>query len=305
MTVMSAQAQAPAAASTPLTRWASRVAWLFALELLLIELLGAIAAWRGHDAMLRANSIVGALAWLLAWRSLRTMSGSAWASWRGVLLFAASWLIFPLFKAIRAGWIHHTADALLLALDRALWGGLSLPEHAFALERVWLSEVLSAGYFAFFLIVLTPVIWFAFHRAQREALVFFLGLHLMYLLGFAGYLLVPAGGPYMAFPNVFPYPAHGGAVTHFVTGVVAQGVTGMDVFPSLHSGVTVYVWGFCLLGGPRYRAVAIVLTPLMLCIVVATVYLRYHYGIDLLAGIALALGVLRVIQSFRQCEGAN
>ncbi|MDR2012318.1 MAG: phosphatase PAP2 family protein [Rhodanobacter sp.] len=280
-----------------LTRWACRVAWLFAAELLLIWALGSITAWHGDDAILQASSIIGGLAWLAAVLTLRAPSSSAWAAWRGTLLFAVSWLIFPLFKAIRAGWIQHTMDAPLLALDRVLWGGLSLPEHALALEQVWLSEVLSAGYFAFYFVVLVPVIWFAYRRAQRESLLFFLGLHLMYLLGFVGYLLVPAGGPYMTFPEVFPYPPQGGAITHFLTGVVAQGVTGMDVFPSLHSGISAYVWGFCLLGGRRYRAAAIVLAPVLLSIVVATVYLRYHYGIDLLAGMVLALGVLWVVQS--------
>ena len=288
-----------------LAHWSRSVAWLFALELLLIWALGSISAWRGQDAILQASSIIGILLWLMAWRSLRAVPGDAWASWRGVLLFVASWLIFPLFKAIRIGWIEHTADATLLALDRALWGGLSLPEHAFTLERIWLSEVLSAGYFSFYFVVLGPAIWFACKRKQREALIFFLGLHLMYLLGFVGYLLVPAGGPYMAFPDIFPYPVHGGAITHFLTGLVAQGITGMDVFPSLHSGITVYVWGFCLLGGRRYRLATAVLTLLMLGIVVATVYLRYHYGIDLLAGIALALCVLWVIQSFRMLEGVR
>ncbi|MDR2188985.1 MAG: phosphatase PAP2 family protein [Azonexus sp.] len=286
-----------------LTRWAAVVAGLFAAELALIWLFGSITAWQGDDAMLQACSVIGLLAWCAALLCLRAPPGSRWAAWRGVLLFAASWLIFPLFKAIRAGWIAHPADAPLLALDRALWGGLSLPEHAFALERLWLSEVLSAGYFAFFFVVLVPVIWFAIKRQQREALAFFLGLHLIYLIGFVGYVLVPAGGPYMAFPEIFPYPAEGGAMTHFLTGLVAQGITGMDVFPSLHSGVTVYVWGFFLLGGRRYRAATIALTPVMLSIVTATVYLRYHYGIDLLAGIALALGVLWVVQSCRKREG--
>jgi hypothetical protein len=301
---MRAEPKAFADASDALTRWAARVAGLFALELLAIWLMGSIATWRGGDALLQASSVIGALVLLVAWRSLRASPGSAWAPWRGALLFAANWLIFPLFKAIRMAWIDYTVDAPLLALDRALWGGLSLPEHAIALERVGLSEVFSAGYFAFYFVVLIPVIWFAYKHARREAQVFFLGLHLMYLLGFAGYVLMPAGGPYMAFPDVFPYPVQGRTITRFLTGLVAQGTTGMDVFPSLHSGVTVYIWGFCLLGGRRYRAAAVTLTPMLLCIVVATVYLRYHYGIDLLAGIALALGVLWIVQSFRKREGA-
>jgi membrane-associated phospholipid phosphatase len=79
----------------------------------------------------------------------------------------------------------------------------------------------------------------------------------MYLVGFAGYLLVPAGGPYIAFPEVFAYPVHGGAMTAL-------------------------------------------LAPIILALVVATLYLRYHYGIDVLCGIALAAAVLTLIQRYRK-----
>jgi hypothetical protein len=271
---------------------------LYALELFGIWCAGSLAAWAGADSMLKSSSIVGGLVLTFAVWSLSGASRSASAPWRGVLLFAASWLVFPLFKAIRQGWITHTYDATLLMLDRTLWGGLSLPEHALGLERVWLSEVLCAGYFCFYLVVLLPVIFFAARRATRDAQWFLFGLNLMYMIGFAGYMLVPAGGPYMAFPATFPYPVQGGPITTFLTGLVAQGITGMDVFPSLHSGISIYVWGFLTLAG--YRRAAWLLAPIVLSIVVATVYLRYHYGIDLIAGVLLAVGVLRVVHMLRK-----
>lgn len=135
-----------------------------------------------------------------------------------------------------------------------------------------------------------------------DAQSFLLGINLMYMLGFIGYLLVPAGGPYLAFPAEFPYPPQGGPMTTFLVNLVAQGITGMDVFPSLHSGVTIYVWGFFLLNG--YRRTALLLTPVMLSIVVATVYLRYHYGVDLLAGILLAILVLAMTAWRRKTSDA-
>ncbi len=271
---------------------------VFLLELLLILTLGGIAAWRGQDALLRAAVPVGAAGWLLALYALTRSDQSDWAPWRGVLLFAASWLIFPLFKAIRLFWIGTTYDAPLLALDRALWGGRSLPEHVFSWEAPWLSELLSAGYFAFYFVVLLPIAWAAVKRRTPEGQRFLQGIVLMYLVGFAGYLLVPAGGPYMAFPDAFPYPPQGGPMTAFLVGLVAQGITGMDVFPSLHSGVSVFVWGFFLSGG--YRLATLLLTPVVAAIVIATVYLRYHYGIDVMAGILLAALVLWRVRASRE-----
>jgi hypothetical protein len=279
-------------------RWARAIGAAFTVQLLLVLLAGTVAAWRLDDPALHVASFIGGAAWLLLARA--TMSGpdSAWRAWRGTLQFVACWLVFPLFKAIREVWIVHTADATLLRLDRWLWGGASLPEHLLSWERPWLSEVVSAGYFLFYFVVLLPAIAFSVRRRHKEARVFFAGLTAMYLIGFAGYVLVPAGGPYLAFPEVFPYPVQGGAITAFLAGVVKNGITGMDVFPSLHAGIGVYVLGFFALGG--YRRIALLLAPVVAALVLATVYLRYHYGIDLLWGLALAATVLAFVQRYRK-----
>jgi membrane-associated phospholipid phosphatase len=278
-----------------IARW---IGYAFAAELLLILVLGSVGAWQLNEGDLRIASVLGGIAWLLLLVATLAAPGSGWTSWKGTLQFVACWLIFPLFKAIREVFITHTADATLLALDRHLWGGLSLPEHLLGWERPWLSELLSGGYFLFYFVVLLPVIVFSARRHSHEAKAFFLGLATMYLVGFAGYLLVPAGGPYIAFPEVFPYPVHGGAMTALLAGVVKAGITGMDVFPSLHSGIGVYVLGFFALGD--YRRIAALLAPIILALVVATLYLRYHYGIDVLCGIALAAAVLTLIQRCRK-----
>lgn len=135
---------------------ARRIETLYLLELLLILTLGGIAAWQEQDALLRISTLTGAAGWLLALYVLSRAAGSRWALWRGVLLFAASWLIFPLFKAIRLYWINTVYDAPLLAADRVLWGGRSLPELVMPLERVWLSEILCTGYFAFYFVEPPP-----------------------------------------------------------------------------------------------------------------------------------------------------
>lgn len=280
------------------TRLECWIGYAFAAELLLILVLGSIGAVRLDDRTLLLGGALGGIAWCALAIATFAPPGSDRSSWKGTLQFAACWLIFPLFKAIREVFITHTADAALLALDRRLWGGLSLPEHLLSWERPWLSELLSGGYFLFYFVVLLPAIVLSLRRRSREAKAFFLGLTTMYLVGFAGYLLVPAGGPYMAFPDSFPYPVHGGAMTALLAGVVKAGITGMDVFPSLHSGIGVYVLGFFALGG--YRRTALLLAPIILALVVATLYLRYHYGIDVLCGIALAAAVLALVQRYRK-----
>lgn len=273
-------------------RW---IGGVFLLQLFLIHQAGLWAVFelgrkQSVDPMLLVAVILGGIVWLAAVAAQLSPDGQRLGEWRGTLQFAACWLIFPLFKAIRMVDIEHTADAALLAIDRWLWGGASLTEHLLGWEQPWLSELFSAGYFLFYFVVLLPVIGFSVRRRSHEAKVFFMGLSLMYLIGFTGYVLVPAGGPYMAFAETFPYPPRGGPITAFLVAVVKDGITGMDVFPSLHAGIGVYVLGFFTLGG--YRRIALALTPVVFALVVATVYLRYHYGIDVVCGLALAALVL-------------
>jgi membrane-associated phospholipid phosphatase len=272
------------------TRAENRIGWLAVAVIGTKTALGAVAAWQGNDALLKLNA---ALAFAFFFWILYVMTRERFIVWRGAVLFAGLWLAFPLFKPIRQFWITRVFDAELLAIDRVLWGGLSLPEHALSLESFALSEIVSLGYAQFYFLVLLPVFWFAWKRRTPEARRFFLGLTAMYAFGYAGYLLVPAGGPFIAFPALFPYPPQGGAITHALVGVVAEGITGMDVFPSLHCGVSLYVFGFfasggVLLGKRAYLVTAAILAAICAPLTLATVYLRYHYGVDLLAGAALA-----------------
>lgn len=281
-----------------MSRMESRIGGCFTALLFVAFALGASGAWHGEDALLKANIPVGGIAWLLLFYAQRKAS---WMHWRGTLQFAACWLIFLLFKGIAQFWISSFHDGLLLAVDRALWGGLSLPEHALALETPWLSEVVSLGYLAFYFVVLLPVIWFSWRRKSSEAHVFFLGLSAMYLVGYTSYLLVPASGPFAAFPDIFPYPVRGGAISALLVNIVTEGITGMDVFPSLHVGITLYVLGFFALGTVRgYRIVAALLTLIFVPLTLATIYLRYHYGVDLIAGTALACCVLVMVRKERR-----
>lgn len=261
------------------------------LYLLLILLLcgaGIFCAWCLQDTLFIAPAIGSVIVLLLL--SKATLSDSQrWRSWLGIFQFLASWLVFPLFKAIHLI-STHSYDAQLLAFDRWLWGGVGATEYVKVLEAPWLSELMSSCYLAFYFIILGPVIAYGFKRHSASSKGFFYGLMLMYLVGFTGYLLVPAAGPYVYAPALFPYPPQGGAITAFLVGLVAQGGTGMDVFPSLHCGISLYILGY--LTFQRHWIIAGLLLPVVVGLILATLYLRYHYGVDLLAGTLVAGSVL-------------
>jgi len=127
--------------------------------------------------------------------------------------------------------------------------------------------------------------------AQR----FWAGLFTLYGIGFLGYSLVPAAGPWVSLAGQFAVPLTGGWITDLNARVIGAGSNGVDVFPSLHCAVSAYCLFFDL-RHKRWRFFAYVVPCVGLWL--STVYLRYHYLIDLVAGFALAAVVLEVARRF-------
>lgn len=207
--------------------------------------------------------------------------------WNGALLFALIWLAFPLLKPLNQHWLHSHADALLTALDSRLWGGQPLPAHFHYEAHPVLTDLLAACYFAFFPIVIGGVLYYALRRRETVAARFFNGLIGIYSVGLIGYLFLPAAGP--AFTTL-PDQGAGGIIAPALIAIVKDGVTGMDVFPSLHTALTLYITAFLWRDGKRKTA--LLLAPVTAGTIAATIWLRYHYGVDDLAGLALALTAL-------------
>jgi hypothetical protein len=178
-------------------------------------------------------------------------------------------------------------DNQLLAIDRLLLGETwSVPLQHVA--SPWLTELFSLCYIFFM-----PLLYFSLLRyffKQRELLgEFYAGLFTVYGLGFLGYLLVPAAGPWLAHADLFTVTLSGGPVTQLNNAMVVQGSNRVDVWPSLHCAVSAFILGF---SWRHHRTEFIYLLLPVAGLWVSTLYLRYHYFIDILCGFALALFAL-------------
>jgi hypothetical protein len=195
---------------------------------------------------------------------------------------------FPVMRgavpAIRA----NPQDPFLMSLDYRLFGG-SVNVWAERLVTPAVTELLSGCYILFFpLLFLTLVRYFFWHKERLPQ--FYSGLFTIYGLGFIGYLLLPAAGPYLAYPNLFNVPLQGGPITHANQALVAAGSNRVDAFPSLHCAVSAYILGFS--HAHQRREFWLLLLPII-GLWVATLYLRYQYLIDLVCGLLLAsIGLL-------------
>lgn len=112
------------------------------------------------------------------------------------------------------------------------------------------------------------------------------GLFTVYGIGFLGYTLLPAGGPYLELPDHFSTPLTGSSITNVATALVRWGSNRVDCFPCLHLAVSGFILVFdywhC-----RRRFIWMALPCAGIWI--STIYLRQHYLVDLLGGLALAI----------------
>lgn len=186
-------------------------------------------------------------------------------------------------------------DAALAAIDYRVFG----VNPTVWLERfTWppLTEVLQLTYSTYYFlpIILGAILWRKgwFDKFYCWVFVLMFGFYLSYL----GYIAVPAIGPRFL-PSIVE------AQTKPLTGIWlflpvrqlldnAEGVT-RDCFPSGHTELTLLVLYY---SRRFHRKTFWWFLPFGIGIIVSTVYLRYHYVIDFVAGALLALLVIAVAE---------
>lgn len=194
-------------------------------------------------------------------------------------LQAAYFMLGPAMEALHAS----SVDGLLQQIDHAVLGlNLSVAMEPWGHPVV--TDVMSACYLLFFpYLIVTHLDYF--RRDPDTLRRFCIGLYTVYAAGLVGYALLPAAGPYVALADEFRRPLEGGWLTRIHQAIVVRGTNGVDVFPSLHCGVT----GFLLFFDRRHapRRFRLLLVPVAI-LWVSTIYLRYHYVVDVAAGFALS-----------------
>ncbi|GAB4489270.1 MAG: phosphatase PAP2 family protein [Thermodesulfovibrionales bacterium] len=185
--------------------------------------------------------------------------------------------------------VHHInprdIDALLIRLDYLIFGG----HPTVLLERVHhplLTDILQAAYASYYFL---PVGLGVFLLAKKRRADFDRSLFLImycFYLSYVGYLLAPAIGPRFTMDHLQSVRLTGLVVAEPIQEILnrLEGIK-RDAFPSGHTAIALTV--LCL--ARRYeKKLFLLFLPLVTLLIAATVYCRYHYAIDVFAGIALA-----------------
>ncbi len=194
-------------------------------------------------------------------------------------------MIFNSLGDLIPGMWSRTFDSVLIKIDHAIFG-----VH----PTVWMERMISARLTAllqcayisyYFMPISLGVVLIAKgkHGEFEDAL---FGIVLCFYLSYIGYLLVPAVGPRFTLEHLQTKDLQAGPFIQKIQSTL-NGLehNKTDAFPSGHTAIALmslyYAWK------KKETALSAVLVPLAFGLIVSTVYLRYHYGIDVLAGIAL------------------
>jgi hypothetical protein len=182
----------------------------------------------------------------------------------------------------------YTADDALARIDTSLFG-IDPSNFVQRFQTPTTVECFSFIYACFIPYIYLSIALNCLGRPPLERDQFLTGFALLYSISYLGYLFLPAHGP-LLYPLAHDHqPLEGG----FFLGVVQRGVEAsggvQGAFPSLHVGGSLYL---CLFDLKANRLRGLTYLPMVLGIYVATIMLRYHYIIDLIAGTVLAVGCL-------------
>jgi len=209
-----------------------------------------------------------------------------------------------------------TCDARLIAVDHALFG----VHPTVWLERLitpLLTDLLQVAYVSYYFIpTALGVVLIARGRFVAFEQVLF-GILLCFYLSYIGYLFFPAIGPRFTLSQLQTRDLQ---FSPFIAAIQdtlnALEKNKTDAFPSGHTAVSLlslfYAWQ------EREKKLFAALIPVVTGLIISTVYLRYHYVIDVIAGIALtgltialAPGLQRLLTTqvdrpkVEDCQGEN
>ena len=182
----------------------------------------------------------------------------------------------------------NDVDASLIAWDQYLLGF----QPAIYLESFITPELTDFMYFSYssFLIYIIMFTMYLYVRknntAFRETLV---SVILTFYIGYIGYVIFPAVGPKFTMSHLFETSLSGSFITDrlsFMMNYEISEYTRRDCFPSLHNGVIFLILLFAFKHQKRY---AFLFLPFAIALFISTLYLRYHYFVDMIAGFLLAI----------------
>lgn len=176
-------------------------------------------------------------------------------------------------------------DTVLIDIELFLFGANAGRDMVHWLgNNYWLSEYMNFSYLSFYL---TPWLVMFFYFAKKEREFHYTGFVYVMTIFFCFFLqsIFPAEGPIYNDASI-PHHIVAGPISAFAADFLSNADVPGSAMPSGHVALTVSV---LLLTWQFFRRAFWVTAPLWISLCIATVYGHFHYVIDGIAGIAIAV----------------
>ncbi len=176
-------------------------------------------------------------------------------------------------------------DPLILRLEETLFGSQLAMTLSQWFPYVWLSELMHFFYASYWFLLPVALVGLylrgrlsGFRELVFAELVVYFGCYLVFIF-------FPVAGPHYQFPVIGGHLSEG-FFYQLVHLVLEDGGSKGAAFPSSHVAVA---FAILLVSWRHDRLVAAVMAPFVIGLTISTVYGRFHYGIDALAGVLTAV----------------
>ncbi len=255
--------------------------FLFSLSSVVLAFHGKL---NGPGALLMLYSALVLVQLVLIW--FRNSNGPV--RWVYDLIFPTICILI-IFDSLE-GLVHYInprdIDPILIRLDYAIFGFYPTVMSEKLMSPLF-TDFMQLAYSTYYFLPITLGVTL---KIKRQDSAFDRSLFLIMLcfyLSYAGYMLMPALGPRYTIGHLQNADLRGYMVAGQLQALL-NGLEGIkrDAFPSGHTGIALTV----LYLSYRYaKGLYRVFLPCVIALIISTVYCRYHYVVDVLGGVLLAL----------------
>jgi len=188
----------------------------------------------------------------------------------------------------------YNKDSILIKMDRAILGkDAALIFNFFNIKGI--VDYLQVSYLAYYLLPIVIILYFYKKNKIKKLSYTLFALSLGYYISYLGYIFIPAIGPRYSLDYLSYMPLNGGIVFKTIHPFLdSLEHIKQDCFPSGHTEISLLVF---LLFWDENKTIALLILPIIVSLILATLVLRYHYFVDVISGVVLAFFVYYISKS--------
>jgi membrane-associated phospholipid phosphatase len=218
--------------------------------------------------------------------------------WHPLLVFPFLYKEVQLLAPVIGDW---RLTAAIPAWESALFAGQPSLYLSERLAFAPLSEYLHFCYLSYVIVIPSVSAYWYLSRRHTAFGELLLMLSTVLFGSYLFFILLPVDSPYYLSPRLGP-PLSGHVFFDLVHQLSARGGARGGAFPSAHVSGAVVV---SLVAWRHQRRLAYLLVPITISLMIATVYGRFHYLIDALAGAALGIAVVVAYRSLSRWSAGS